>query len=188
MLDKSVPYYEVWMKRPAGEAVPKIELAEGFRFVSYQAGDEAAWAKIETEVLEFSEEQEALAYFNRVFAPYPEALAQRMFFVEDATGEKVATCTAWWKEINDATIPILHWLAVRPMAQRKGLAGALVAKVTARLAELEPEKDIYLHTQTWSHPAIKLYQKFGYEVIPENLDGSKNEDYEKALAIIEEHN
>ncbi|WP_086348281.1 GNAT family N-acetyltransferase [Candidatus Enterococcus clewellii] len=188
MLDKTIPYYEVWMARPVSESVQSVSLPDGFHFAFYQEGDEAEWAQIETAVLEFSEEQEALAYFDKAFAPFPEQLTQRMLFVENDRGEKVATCTAWWKAVNGQSVPLLHWLAVKPEYQGNGLAAALVANVTARFSELEPEKTVYLHTQTWSHVAIKLYQRFGYVLIPDNIDGSKNEDYSKALTVIEEQN
>ncbi|MHC5215033.1 GNAT family N-acetyltransferase [Enterococcus sp. LJL128] len=184
MLDKSIPYREIWMVRSKEEPVPAINLPEGFHFAFYQEGDEAEWAKIETSVFEFSDEEEALDYFSRAFAPFPQALSQRMLFIEDETGEKTATCTAWWKEVDGKTKPLLHWLAVKPKFQKRGLAAALAAGVTVRLAELEPNEDIYLHTQTWSHPAVKLYERLGYKIVPENIDGSKNEDYQEALEII----
>lgn len=188
MLDKQIPYYEVWMARPSSKPVQPSVLPEGFRFVFYQVGDAVEWAKIETAVLEFSDEQEALAYFERAFAPFPKELDQRMLFIENAMGEKVATCTAWWKEVQGRIVPLFHWLAVKPDYQRQGLAGALAAKVTALLMELEPDKDIYLHTQTWSHHAIKLYQKLGYGLLPETIDGSVNKDYQKVLQVLNKQN
>ena len=184
MLDKSIPYHEVWMVRSQENPLPSMTLPRGFHFVFYQSGDEQAWAEIETAVLEFAREQEALAYFEQAFAPFPKQLSERMLFIEDEHGEKAATCTAWWKEINGEKIPLLHWLAVKPKFQRKGLAAALVAEVTKLLIETESEKPIYLHTQTWSHQAIQLYEKFGYELSPINLDESKNEDYQKVLRIL----
>lgn len=186
MLDKRIPYYEVWMTRSGGKPIPPANLAKGFRFVHYRQGDEVEWAKIESSVSEFSDEQEALAYFSQAFAPFPTQLSMRMLFIENEHGEKVATCTAWWKNVNGMTVPLLHWLAVKPQFQRKGLAAALVAKITSSLSEAEPEAVIYLHTQTWSHQAIQLYKKFGYELSPLNLDGSNNEDYQKILHILDE--
>lgn len=185
MLDKTVPYYEFWMVRPPQQPVPAVTLPEGFRFVFYQEGDEAAWGRIETAVLEFSEVSEALQYFKKTFAPFPEVLSQRMLFVENEAGEKVATCTAWWQETSEQALPLLHWLAVEPAFQRRGLAAALVAKVTELLSMLEPNKTIYLHTQTWSHSAIRLYEKFGYSMSERNIDGSFNEEFHKAQQVIE---
>ncbi|MBP1045034.1 GNAT family N-acetyltransferase [Enterococcus sp. BWM-S5] len=188
MLDKSIPYHEIWMTRLKNEPVPSVRLPEGFRFSYYQKGDMSEWAAIEASVLEFDNAEEGLAYFEQAFAPFEEELAHQMLFIEDEAGRKVATCTAWWKDVDGQRLPLFHWLAVKPEAQRRGLAGALVSKATALLQELEPGKDIYLHTQTWSYEAIRLYERFGYQLIAENINGSKNESYQKAMEIIEAQN
>lgn len=184
MLDKSVPYHEFWMIRPHTIPLLSVPLSDGFHFSSYQAGDEADWAAIETAVLEFDHEEDALRYFAKAFAPYPKELSQRMLFVENEVGEKVATCTAWWKLVNGERLPILHWLAVKPPFQGKGLAKALVAKTIELFTEMEPAQDSYLHTQTWSHDAVHLYEKFGFVISADNIDGQPNAAYVKAMAIL----
>lgn len=176
MLDKSLPYVEFVMERENPLPLPEMTLAEGYRLVNYQPGDGAAWCRIETAVGEFAEETEARTYFDKTFAPYPAELAKRMFFVETVAGEKVATCTAWWDKHTHG--PLLHWLAVVPEHQRRGLAGFLTWQVTKTLESLYPHQPLQLHTQTWSHPAIKLYQRFGYQLVP------GTPDYEKGLAIL----
>ncbi|MCH3677232.1 GNAT family N-acetyltransferase, partial [Enterococcus faecium] len=50
MLDKTLPYAEIWMTRPLQQNVPITPLAEGFEFRFYQKEDESAWAEIETSV------------------------------------------------------------------------------------------------------------------------------------------
>jgi ribosomal protein S18 acetylase RimI-like enzyme len=187
MLDKSLPYAEIWMTRPLHEPVPDVPLAEGFHFGFYEPGAEKDWAAIETSVGEFENEEEALIYFQKTFAPYPEELAERMIFVVTETGERVATCSAWRKERQGQSYPVFHWLAVKPGYQGKGIAKALTAKVLSLFPELSHNSPIYLHTQTWSYPAVKLYKKFGFDFIAENMDGTMNPDYEKAQKIIEEN-
>ncbi|MDN6626765.1 MAG: GNAT family N-acetyltransferase, partial [Pisciglobus halotolerans] len=54
------------------------------------------------------------------------------------------------------------------------------------LQELEHTSPIYLHTQTWSHAATRLYQNLGFEISTKDIDGSTNPDYQKALAILAE--
>lgn len=176
MLDKSLPYIEFIMKRSKNSVTitPKT-LAKGYKLVYYQAGDENAWCEIETSVGEFDKVADAQTYFQKTFAPYPEELAHRMAFIEDDNDQKIATCTAWWGKNNE---PLLHWLAVKPEAQQKGLARFLAATITQLLTDLNPEKAIFLHTQTWSYPAIFLYEKLGYEILP----GTK--DFEKGLALL----
>lgn len=88
MLDKHVPYAEIWMTRPLSDSLPTQSLATGYHFEYYRLGDETEWARIEQSVGEFATETEALAYFQRAFLPYQEELQQRMLFVVTDTGEK----------------------------------------------------------------------------------------------------
>lgn len=185
MLDKSIPYAEIWMKRPRERPVLDFSLPENFTLVFYEEGDEAIWAEIETAVDEFENETEALAYFNRTFAPDLEQTKKRMLFIETHSGEKVGTATAWWKEIADGTrYPLVHWVAIKPAYQGKGLSKPLASKVLQVLQDLEKTSPIVLHTQTWSHIAIRLYERFGFEISDKNLDGTPNPDYEKAMNIL----
>lgn len=74
MLDKSIPYAEIWMFRSIELPIPKYSLPESYSLSFYQEGDQFAWAEIETAVGEFDETEDALEYFNRTFTPYPEEL------------------------------------------------------------------------------------------------------------------
>ena len=185
MLDKTIPYAEIWMYRSKNLPVNEPVLPEGFYFKSYQEGDEVGWAAIETAVSEFENEGLALNYFEEKFAPYSKDLRTRLLFVLDSSGEKVGTCSAWWKELpNGVRYPLVHWVAVKPGYQGKGLAKAMVNRTLKLLQELEKNSPIYLHTQTWSYAAIHLYQKLGFEITDNNLDGSPNVDYQKAMSIL----
>lgn len=177
MLDKTLPYIEFEMKRPNQLPLPAFprKLPAGFQLKEYQPGDEASWCAVEYAVGEFDTLAEAAAYFAKTFAPYPEELSRRMVFITDKTGEIVATCTAWWGKKDE---PLLHWLAVHPSAQKNGLATFLAVEITRRLATLHPGEDLFLHTQTWSYPAIFLYEKLGYQLLP----GTK--DFEKGQALL----
>lgn len=174
MLDKSVPYEEFWMERRERIELPERSLPAGYQLSFYQEGDEEAWSRIETSVGEFASEAEATAYFQRTFAPYPSDLARRMLFISDENGQKVATCTAWWSKTNG---PLFHWLAVMPTAQGHGLATILSIEVTRLLEVLYPEEPSRLHTQTWSHVAVGMYQRLGYQIVPEA-------NYQKVLEIL----
>jgi len=64
MLDKSIPYVPILMRRDPGTPPPDFALPPGFRFAYYAPGDEKEWARIETSVLEFEFEMDALLYFQ----------------------------------------------------------------------------------------------------------------------------
>ncbi len=80
---------------------------------------------------------------------------------------------------------MLYWVAVKPQLQGKGLGKAITSKVVELMLEIEGERDFYLHTQTWSHKAIKVYEKVGFYITDEkNLFKYSNENYEKAISIL----
>ena len=158
MLDKSIPYVELTMLRPAECFMPPTPpRADGFFVKSYVPGDEAHWARIEKSVGEFDSESAALTYFDREFAPRPELLRQRMCFLCTPDGLPVATATAWEKH----GVHLLHWVATVPACQRRGLGRAAVLSALQRYPDSAP---VYLHTQTWSHDAILLYHSIGFRI------------------------
>lgn len=187
MLNKTIPYAEIWMYRLRELPITNYTLPEDYSFEFYQEGDEIEWAAIETAVSEFEDVAQALDYFRIKFAPYSNELKQRMLFVTNSSGEKIGTCSAWWKELpNGNRYPLIHWLAVKPDYQGKGIAKALMNRTINLLQNLETTSSIYLHTQTWSYVAIGLYQKLGFDISDKNIDGSFNPDYKKTMAILAE--
>lgn len=185
MLDKSLPYFDMLMVCPwrAAQKAQPAALPAGFRYALYRPGDIDNWAAIETSVGEFDGEDAARAYFERVFLPQEDELRKRMCFIE-AEGEKVATATAWRFEQDGAFCPALHWVAVRPEWQDRGLGRAVVGRALSLCAALDPEKPVCLHTQTWSHKAVGIYQQFGFMLA---LDGEylgyKNRPQEALAAL-----
>ena len=185
MLDKSVPYVDVLMHRKKGTPIVNIELPNEFKFSLFHSGDEKAWAKIETSVLEFPDELDALMYFQKNYLPFISELEKRCLFIENSEGEKIATSTAWWCYSGIRRDPWLHWVSVKPQYQGLGLGKAIVSKITQMMIDIEGDRDFYLHTQTWSHKAVKIYELFGYSVTSEkNLFTYTNESYERAIAIL----
>ena len=166
MLDKSVEYKSIVMKMAAG-SVPSVsvpDLPDGYAFHLFGEGDEAHWARLETSVLEFPTEQAALDYFVRDYMPYLDALKQRCVFVVNREGLPVATATAWFAESILGYQASLQWVSVEPASQGKGLGRAATAKAMSLFPQLEPNQDVYLHTQTWSHIAVRLYRSIGFHL------------------------
>ena len=186
MLDKSVPYVGIYMKRPAGTPYVPCTIPDGFKFTFYKDGNDRDWARIETSVLEFDNEFEASMYFAQKFKPEIEEFKKRCLFIETAEGKKIATATAWWHHVNDERRAWLHWVAVDPNYQGLGLGKAITSGVTKLMLDLEGDVDFYLHTQTWSYKAIKIYEKFGYHITDEKIlyKGNKHNNYKKALKIL----
>ena len=70
MLDKSVPFYNVLMKREKGKPLFEHSLPDQFRFVMFKTGDENDWAEIEASVGEFDNKELALQYFRGSYMLY----------------------------------------------------------------------------------------------------------------------
>ena len=184
MLDKTVKYYHVLMHRKKGGCVPNFVLPDGYKFASFKSGDEKEWAEIEASVGEFNRAVDALVYFQKEFLPYLSELERRTVFIENDTGEKVATATSWWCYTGKRRDLWLHWIAVKPGFQGLGLGKAVVSEAVRRMIDIEGERDIYLHTQTWSYKAIGIYMKCGFEITEEEgLGGNKNE-YKEAIPLL----
>lgn len=185
MLDKSVAFKEIFMRRPAGAAIEEMGLPEGFEFIPYEKGDETDWAEIEASVLEFDSKKEALGYFKERYMDDIRELERRCMFVKDKSGMKVATLTAWWDYSEQRRDPWLHWFAVKPEFQGKGIGGALLSRVMKLTVDMEGDVDVYLKTQTWSHRAIKLYLRQGFGFTDESKLGRwHNKGFDEALRII----
>lgn len=173
-LDSTVPYVELEMLRPGGAPPFAADMPRGYRVEAWQPGDEADWARIETSVDEFDGEDKALEYFAKEFAPHPDMLAERMFFAVNPRGERVGTLTAWTQERRGKTVPMIHWLAVVPGEQGRGLAKALLAKGLAFVAENNPGEDVLLHTQTASHAAVSLYEKAHFSAVDDTEEDARD--------------
>ena len=97
----------------------------------------------------------ARAYFERVYLP--EAALQCLFVVTEQD-EPVATATTWTEEEASLRQLQLQWVAVEPAHQGRGLGRAIATAAVRRAVRLAPGEAILLHTQTWSHRALRLYR------------------------------
>lgn len=184
MLDKSIPYKHILMKRPKGLPVEQHALPDGFSFVMYEAGLEHDWAEIETSVLEFDNIESAMQRLHKDYLPYADELKRRMIFVQDPQEELIATTTVWWYDTGERRDTALHWVAVKPGFQGKGIGKAIFSEGMKRAIAIDGDVDLYLHTQTWSYPAINIYLKAGFEFLKtESIAGYENQ-YEEAMRLI----
>ncbi|OYO96126.1 hypothetical protein CG709_12130 [Lachnotalea glycerini] len=79
----------------------------------------------------------------------------------------------------------VQYVAVRPKYQGMGLGKAVFMKVLSAFTKVEPDEDIYLHTQTWSHKAIRMYLKMGFRLITDDRIGYHDYHYEEAVKVLE---
>ena len=166
-------------------ALKEPVLPDSFHFRFYQAGDIENWASLMTKVHEFNDLDAARELFNRDFMPEESELVQRLSFVVSPDGAPVATSMAWWMEEAGQRYGRLHWVSTHPDHQNIGLGRAIAIRSILRIAELEPGRNIYLDTQTWSHKAIGLYLRLGFHPVRQShpILRTANE-YDEALNIL----
>ena len=168
-LDDRIRYYELLLERELDD-LPVHPLPEGYRFVFYRPGDREDWLDIEKSAKEFDSRERGLELWQRYFGGHEEQLPRQMLFVqEEATGEKVATASAYFDVIHGdpSGSAWLHWVAVRRDCQGRGLSKPLIAHTLQRMRDLG-----YTHakipTQTTSWLAVKVYLDLGFLPIPQN--------------------
>ncbi len=188
MLDKSLPYKNIIMKLDYRRNMNLVDpsLPDGFSFTTFKKGNEYQWAEIECSVLEFDSKEKAIEYFSVDYLSRMTELEKRCLFVVNQQGKPVATATAWWVDYEGRHQASLHWVAVHPDYQRKGLGKAIVSKALSLFPVYEKGQDIYLHTQTWSHVAIGIYYKFGFHLLKTDTLGRMGNDYEEAIEIVKD--
>ncbi len=187
MLDKSVECVDILMKRPKGTPIRHCELPEGFRYVFYKPGDELNWCAMHISTLGLNEIGKGLRNFKKEFLSSPDMRPEnRMLFIEAPNGEKIGTGTAWKQESEGGRIdPWLRSIALKPKYQGIGLGKAIVSRVMELMLELDGDHDYYLHTQTWSHVAARIYLKTGFEITHEkNLYMWSNKDSEHGVEVL----
>jgi GNAT superfamily N-acetyltransferase len=151
---------EIVMVRGHVLDIPQFEFPEGYSLRWYQPGDCDIWVSIQKEADLYNEITAAL--FEREFGGAERDLCNRQCYVVDRHGRAVATSTAWYSEnFGGRSFGWIHWLAVRPELQFRGLGKALMSVTCQRLRELGHE-EIYLTTSCLRIPAIRLYLGFGF--------------------------
>lgn len=163
MLDKSIPYYGVLMVKSNPAEYPDYTLPDGYTLCPYRQGMEEDWAALQLMTEQFDSPEDARGYFAQEFLAFPDELPGKCLFVKDRAGSVIATASIWRGEHFGQTLQRIHWVAVHPGHQGKGLAKALITQTLNRFNELGYTDFVYLTTQTWSYKAIGLYLQFGFE-------------------------
>ena len=150
----------VIMVRETLEGIPAYGSPPGYLVRWFRPGDEELWLKIHLVAAKLNLITPEL--FAREFGDQQSLLAQRQCFLVDAHRKPVGTATAWFNDnFNGGSYGRVHWVAIVPEQQGRGLGKALMAIVCQRLRELGHTR-AYLTTSTARLPAINLYRHFGF--------------------------
>lgn len=176
------------MHRKSGCRIPNFPLPSGYHVSLFKNGDETEWVDIAMSLGEFEKTSDGLEYFRNHFMICEPELMHRCLFLKNSSGIKIGTLTNWWAYTGVRRDPWLQWVLVRPEYQGKGLGKALVFEGLKQMIAIEGDRDIYLHTQTWSYKAINIYRQAGFIISSENgLGGYDNSDYSEAEEILKQY-
>jgi len=140
--------------------IPDYPVPPPYTIRWYRPGDEEAWLRIEREAEKYFPIEDDL--FEKQFGEYPDLLPERQCFICNSEGNEIGTATAWfYNDESGKSYGLVHWVAIIPQEQGKGLGKPLMSAVCNRLKELGYERAC-LNTSTGRIPAINLYQKFGF--------------------------
>lgn len=143
--------------------IPMVPFPERTFCRRYQPGDEEEWIRIHAEADPINTATHALYRAN--FGADETVLAARQVFLCDRFKTPIGTATAWMDDQEgDPAWGRVHWVAILPAWQGKGLAKPLLALVLRRLRELGHER-AYLWTDESRLPAVNLY--LGFDFLPD---------------------
>ncbi|MHC4435292.1 MAG: GNAT family N-acetyltransferase [Planctomycetota bacterium] len=150
------------------DGVPECPVPSGYSIRSYRSGDENIWLRIQSLADKYNKITPDL--FQEEFGTDTRVLSERQYFLYDGDNNAIGTASAWFGNHNGPSLGRIHWVAIIPRYQSKGLAEPLLATVCKRLKCLG-HRETFLTTQTCRVPAINLYAKFGFvPVVESNAD------------------
>lgn len=150
----------VVMVRPRLDAIPQTPFPAGYGIRPMTPGDIGLWTDIQRDAEPYLRITDDL--FEREFGDDLEAVQWRCYIMTDPKGLGVGTVSAWYnRDFYGEDYGRIHWVAVRPACQGKGLGKAALSYALNRLAQWHAR--CYLVTSTERIPAIRLYLDFGFE-------------------------
>lgn len=207
-IDHSVPYTAVVMVRENGEDFPEYPLPQGYHFAVFTPADEEAWVSLQAEVTHVESVEQGRQIIRQEFLQAPENIpcrecpgyeetVRRTVLVKTDGGDLVGVATLWMGDTFGEVWPRVHWVAVHPDHQGKGLAKCMLARMLTLYRELGCSGPIYLTTQTKTYRAVRVYAQMGFAPFmgekPQNWSfrsdppkDSFEEENEAAWALIRE--
>jgi ribosomal protein S18 acetylase RimI-like enzyme len=143
--------------------IPVCGLSPDYQIHWYTPGDEEIWVNIQKVADKYNIITNQL--FLREFGDGSFDLQERQCYIYTKDGNAFATGTAWAEsEGRYKGYGKVHWVAVLPEFQNRGIGTALTSIICQRFIDLGHTQAM-LRTSTLREPAIHLYEKFGFEIV-----------------------
>lgn len=167
------------MTRENLDVIPEFDLPPGYLLRWYQPGDERYWVAIQRQADLYNAITSEL--FTQQFGLAGE-LPARQCYLTDRSGTPVGTASAWFNpDYRGQPYGRVHWVAIVPEMQGRGLSKPLLSAVCHRLRELGHRR-AYLTTAPQRTAAICLYLKFGFR--PEIISPEDEEEWAKIRSLL----
>lgn len=163
MMDKTIPYIGVLMTNLDPDSYPRCPLPAGYEVRAYESGMEKDWAELMQSVENMDTVDAALAQFAEEFQPEIDLFKDRSVFVYNSAGKLAASATLWHGNHFGRTCLRVHWVAVAPEEQGKGLCKAVMTILMDMYHTCNLTGGLYLTSQTWSYKALNIYRQFGFK-------------------------
>ena len=158
---ESLAAHELVMWRPNLAEILPVQVSEGFRLRPFGPGSVADWVRIH-ELADPDNNPDA-ALHERQFGSDLGLLAARQFFLETTSGQAVGTSSAWFLDDKDeGNWGRVHWVAILPEYQGRGLAHPLLAQTLVTLKKLGHSRT-FLTTDQARVAALGLYRRHGFK-------------------------
>lgn len=163
-MNEQLPNIDVWMIHHRLQRAPVFALPRGYRMRFYAEGDIQTWVAIQQAAEPFF--VPTAETFLRYMPGDISYVSRRVMFLADPNGRDIGTITAWNDQLfqhND--IGQIHWVAIIPEAQGRGLAKPMLSAACAEL-QARGYTAAVLETNTRRIAALNLYLQFGFEPYP----------------------
>jgi len=144
--------------------IPSHEFPPGYEMRPFQPGEQQLWADIQDQADELQRIEK-----KHFFASFGDSIAEhreRIFFLQHPSGQEIGSIAAWYgdepAEPKSTRPGRIHWVAILPDHQRKGLSKPMMTFVLEKLRELGHDR-AYLTTDAARRKALDLYRQFQFE-------------------------
>jgi GNAT superfamily N-acetyltransferase len=182
MKEEEIPDYNIFMMCEQLNERAITKMGEDYSVRNCKPNELNIWKRFHFDTIDLANEYEGFIsqYFKETYGHNETLFFEKTLFVCDKQDTPVATCSNWKAYDKFNTI---QWFKTLKNYEGKGLGRALFSVIMKKFSE--KDYPIFLHTQPSSFHAIKLYSDFGFHLLSDKKIGSRLNDLEKSLPILE---
>lgn len=181
MLEKDIPDLNIFMMCEKLNEGALREIPEGYHIRNIRKDELDIWKEFPFDNEEDKKEYYEFMtnYFNDVYKVKEDEFYNNCLFICDSNDKPVATGFAW---IAYGKFYTMHWLKVLKEYEDKGLGRAILSEIMSNIPK--DKYPIYLHTQSGSYRAIKLYSDFGFSILTDEYIGNRKNEYKESIPYL----